>query len=64
LFCSAAHALAWRYAWRQILFGKCRTLWAPAPSLATHMEIGGLAPGVDWDGIFGERAELLKSKIR
>jgi len=62
LFCSATHALAWKYAWRQILFGKRRTLWAPAPSLATHMEIGGLAPGVDWDGIFAGRASRLKSR--
>lgn len=59
LFCSASHALAWRYAWRQILFGKRRTLWVPAPSLATHMEINGLAPGVDWKEIFGERARAL-----
>lgn len=62
LFCTASHALAWRYAWRQILFGKRRTLWAPAPSLATHMEIAGLAPGVDWNGIFAGRASQLKSR--
>jgi hypothetical protein len=60
LFCSISHALAWRYAWRQILFGKRRTLWVPAPSLATHMEIGGLAPGVDWEKRFGARARALQ----
>ncbi|MGH7977767.1 MAG: glycosyltransferase family 2 protein [Limisphaerales bacterium] len=59
LFFSASHALAWRYAWRQILFGKRRTLWSPLPPLATHMEMSGLAPGVDWQGIFGSRAETL-----
>jgi len=56
LFCAASHALAWRYAWRQIVFGKRRTLWVPAPSLATHMEICGLAPGVDWEKIFAARS--------
>lgn len=60
LFCSVSHALAWRYAWRQILFGKRRTLWVPAPSLATHMEIGGLAPGVNWEEMFGARARMLQ----
>jgi hypothetical protein len=58
----ASHALAWRYAWRQILFGKRRTLWAPTPSLITHMECSGLAPGVDWEKIFGERARTLQEK--
>jgi hypothetical protein len=61
LYFSASHALAWRYAWRQILFGKRRTLWAPTPSPATHMEVGGLAPGTDWERIFGERAAALKA---
>jgi len=61
LYFPASHALAWRYAWRQILFGKRRTLWAPAPALITHMENSGLAPGVDWEKIFAERAGALKS---
>jgi hypothetical protein len=39
---------AWWHTWRQILFGKTWTLWAPMPSLATHMERRFLAPGVDW----------------
>jgi len=59
LYFPASHALAWRYAWRQILFGKRRTLWAPTPALITHMENSGLAPGVDWEKIFGARAEVL-----
>jgi len=59
LFFSASHALAWRYAWRQILFGRRRTLWSPAPALITHMERSGLAPGVDWEKIFGDRARIL-----
>jgi hypothetical protein len=64
LFFSASHALAWRYAWRQILFGKRRTLWSPTPSLITHMEKYGLAPGVDWEGIFGQRAKSLKDQLK
>ena len=59
LFVSASHALAWRYTWRQILFGKRRTLWAPSPSLGTHMEQSGLAPGMDWQKIFVARANAL-----
>lgn len=59
LYFPASHALAWRHAWRQILFGKRRTLWSPTPALITHMENSGLAPGVDWKKIFGARAESL-----
>ena len=62
LFFSASHALAWRYAWRHIVFGKKQTLWSPAPSLITHMECNGLGSGVDWEGIFGARAQALKGK--
>jgi len=61
LYFPASHALAWRYTWRQILFGKRRTLWAPAPALITHMETSGLAPGVDWEKIFAGRAKALKA---
>jgi hypothetical protein len=61
MYFSASHALAWRYTWRQILFGKRRTLWSPAPALATHMDSSGLAPGVDWEQIFGARAKALQA---
>ena len=61
LYFPASHALAWRSAWRQILFGKRRTLWAPEPALITHMESSGLAPGVDWENIFGARAKALQA---
>jgi Glycosyl transferase family 2 len=64
LFFSASHALAWRYAGYQILFGKRRTLWSPMPTLATHMETNGLAPGVDWQGIFETRAKTLKNQLK
>ncbi len=39
---------AWRYSWRQILFGRRARLWAPMPSFATHAERHYLAPAVDW----------------
>lgn len=64
LFFSASHALAWRYAWHQIIFGKRRSLWSPMPALGTHMETNGLAPGVDWQGIFGARAAILKTQLK
>lgn len=52
LFFTASHILAWRHGWHQLLFGKRRTLWVATPSLATQMEISGLAPGVAWENIF------------
>jgi len=52
LFFAASQLLAWRHAPRQVLAGKRRSLWVASPSLATHMELSGLAPGVDWHTIF------------
>jgi hypothetical protein len=43
---------AWRYCWRQILFGNRYTLWVPHPSIATHMVAGMEAPGIDWQKEF------------
>ncbi|MEI6078373.1 MAG: glycosyltransferase family 2 protein [Verrucomicrobiota bacterium] len=57
MFFAASHFLAWRHAWRQLLFGKRRTLWVATPSLATHMEISGLAPAVDWEKLFKPTAK-------
>jgi hypothetical protein len=48
LFFTASHLLAWRHAWKNILFGKGRTLWVATPSLATHLDFCGLAPEIDW----------------
>ena len=59
-FFAASHALAWWYGSRQIVLGRRHTLWAPSPSLITHMETGGLAPGVDWEKLFGARAAALQ----
>ena len=63
LFVNASHALAWHHAWKHIVCGKRRKLWAPLPSLATHMESSGLSPGVDWKNIFDRRAENAESRI-
>jgi len=45
------YLLTWLYGWRQILFGRKFTLWSPVPSIATHMQIDSIAPGVDWENI-------------
>jgi len=54
LFFPASHVLAWRHAWRNLLFGPRRTLWKPRPSLATHLESTDLAPRVDWEPHYRE----------
>lgn len=61
LFFTASHLLAWRYAWRNILFGSQRSLWAPMPSLATHLESSGLAPGIVWQQYFPELRNMAKT---
>ena len=43
-FWAASIFYAWRYCWRQILFGHRYTLWIPHPSIATHMVAGLEAP--------------------
>lgn len=45
---------AWYFGWRQICFGKRWNLWTPVPTIATHMEQTGLAPGIDWPAMFKE----------
>ncbi len=41
-------AKMWYHSWRQIIFGEKFTLFAPNPSLATHLERDSLAPNVPW----------------
>jgi len=43
------YALTWLHGWWQVLFGRKYTLWAPVPSIATHMQNDGIAPVVDWE---------------
>lgn len=63
-FIPGSQALAWWHAWRHILLGKRLTLWAPLPTLATHMENQSAAPGVDWEQVWGERARKLQADRR
>lgn len=50
---------AWRYGWKQILFGKTWNLWCPMPTIATHMEKDYLSPIIDWDKIFNKENESI-----
>jgi hypothetical protein len=59
-FIPGSQALAWWHAWRYILGGRRLTIWAPLPTLATHMEKRSAALGVDWEQLFGERARVLQ----
>jgi hypothetical protein len=45
-------AKAWQWGWFSLLFGRRHRLWAPMPSLATHMESSCLSPLVDWQNVF------------
>jgi hypothetical protein len=48
-------AFSWFFCWWQILFGKRWKLWAPVPSIATHMNCELMAPGIDWVKAFEKR---------
>lgn len=48
---------AWRYCWKQILFGRRFNLWIPRPSIATHMVAGMEARGIDWRKEFEKQYE-------
>ncbi len=43
---------SWYYTPFQILFGKKYNLFAPTPSLATHLDSQHLAPSINWNNIF------------
>ena len=43
---------SWRYNWRQILFGRKYYLWAPVPTIGTHMQYDDLPPTIDWNKVF------------
>ena len=36
------------FGWQQLIFGRKYTLYAPKPSLSTHMDSECLAPDIDW----------------
>lgn len=48
---------AWMYCWKQILFGRRRTLWAPIPAIATHLDARGLSPGRDWECLMTQQGQ-------
>ena len=52
LYWAGSIYLSWLHCWRQILFGRRYTLWAPNPSIATHMVAGQEAMGIDWQKEF------------
>jgi len=43
---------AWFWGWRRILLGRRYRLWAPLPTLSTHLESTCLSPLVDWQNEF------------
>jgi hypothetical protein len=48
----------WRWGYRALLFGRRYRLWAPMPTLATHMESSGLSPLIDWQSLFRQSQEV------
>ena len=51
---------AWRYHWKQILFGKKWNLYCPKPTIATHMESKSLSPNINWEEIFKKESVEIK----
>jgi hypothetical protein len=52
-------AKAWVYTPMNVALGKKRSLYAPVPSLSTHMDSLYLAPGIDWYSIFENEKKSL-----
>jgi hypothetical protein len=50
-------AKTWIWGFRRILLGRRYRLWAPLPTLATHMESSCLAPLIDWQNVFLDAGE-------
>ena len=42
----------WRWGYRSLLLSRRFWLWAPMPTLATHMDSSGLSPLFDWRALF------------
>ncbi len=62
-FWSGSIALTWYFCWRQLLFGRRYTLWAPHPTIATHMVAGLEAPGIDWQKEFQRQLASVPSAV-
>ena len=52
-------AKAWYFTPHKLLFGHAYSLFAPKPSLATHIEKKFLSPGIDWETCFEEAEKLV-----
>jgi hypothetical protein len=48
----------WFRGYQRILFGRSYKLWSPLPSVATHMALPYLSPGIDWYAEFSDGAVL------
>ncbi len=59
-----AYIKAWLFCWQQIIFGKTFSLYSPIPSLATHMESTGIAPGIDWEFFINKTLDQLDGAIK
>jgi hypothetical protein len=61
-------AKAWRYGWRQILFGQRRQLWVPVPGIATHLDARALSPTIDWtalmEAVTEQQSQSQSSEVR
>jgi hypothetical protein len=53
-------ANAWYFGWRQLLFGDKWNLWAPVPTIATHLDRRYLPPGFDWPAILADAATSIR----
>ncbi|MFX1239541.1 MAG: hypothetical protein ACFE8P_17700 [Promethearchaeota archaeon] len=54
---------AWTSCWKYILFSKKRKLWAPIPTIGTHLDKNRLSPAINWRVIFEQelKTNSLKS---
>lgn len=57
-----AMAKTWLFGWRQMCFGTRWNLYTPTPTLATHVESAGLAPGVNWVEALSKAVAAIKAK--
>jgi hypothetical protein len=57
-------AKTWMWGFRRILFGKSYRLWAPLPTLATHMESGCLSPLIDWQDVIFNTQNAISEYVK
>lgn len=56
------YLVAWLRGWKYILFGKKWKLWAPIPTIGTHMSEKYLPPRIDWESIFQKEIKNLNEE--